>query len=105
MEQPKRRLSAIWFADIVGYSTLSTRDEPAAFALVNLLQALCREIVPAFEGRIVKFIGDACLCEFLSTDSAVRSAVSVRPQVASGVRRPRGVERRARLLHPLSFGR
>jgi class 3 adenylate cyclase len=77
MEQPKRRLSAIWFADIVGYSTLSTRDEPAAFALVNLLQALCREIVPAFEGRIVKFIGDACLCEFASTDSAVRSAVSL----------------------------
>src|SRR5688572_905771 len=77
MEQPKRRLSAIWFADIVGYSELSTRDEPAAFRLVDQLQTLCREIVATYEGRIVKFIGDAVLSEFASTDSAVRSAVSL----------------------------
>ena len=77
MEQPKRRLSAVWFADIVGYSELSGHDEPAALALVDLLQSLCREILPSHEGRIVKFIGDACLAEFASTDSAVRSAVAL----------------------------
>ena len=85
MEQPKRRLSAIWFADIVGYSELSTHDEPAAMRLVDLLQGLCRDIVTTYEGRVVKFIGDACLAEFASTDSAVRSAVSLQERfVAEG---------------------
>jgi class 3 adenylate cyclase len=77
MEQPKRRLAAVWFADIVGYSTLSTRDEPAALALVNALQTAACEIVPFYEGRVVKFVGDAVLAEFGSTDSAVRAAVSL----------------------------
>jgi class 3 adenylate cyclase len=77
MEQPKRRLSAVWFADIVGYSELSRHDEPAALGLVDLLQSLCREIVSFHEGRVVKFIGDACLAEFASTDSAVRSAIAL----------------------------
>ena len=77
MEQPKRRLSAVWFADLVGYSALSTRDEPAALRLVETLQALAREVVASYEGRIVKFIGDAVLAEFSSTDSAVRAAVTL----------------------------
>ena len=77
MEQPKRRLSAICFADIVGYSELSNRDEPAALALVRNFQALARDIVATYEGRIVKFIGDAVLAEFGSTDSAVRAAVAI----------------------------
>src|SRR5687768_2979286 len=84
MEQPKRRLSAVWFADIVGYSTLSTHDEPAAMRLVELLQTLSREIVTTHEGRVVKFIGDACLAEFASTDSAVRSAVALLERYLAG---------------------
>jgi class 3 adenylate cyclase len=78
MDQPRRRLSAVWFADIVGYTELSSRDEPAALALVGELQALARTIVEGeFEGRIVKFIGDALLAEFGSTDSAVKAAVAL----------------------------
>lgn len=61
MESSKRRLSAVWFADSVGYSTLSERDEPTALRLVNQLQTICREIIPQFEDRIVKFVGDAVL--------------------------------------------
>ena len=84
MDQPKRRLSAVWFADIVGYSELSTRDEPAAMRLVELLQSLCREVVAEHEGRVVKFMGDACLAEFASTDSSVRSAVSLLERYNAG---------------------
>src|SRR5688572_19202023 len=74
---PKRRLAAVWFADIVGYTTLSRNDEPAALRLVDLLQRLAREIAEAHDGRVVKFIGDAVLAEFSSTDSAVRAAVAL----------------------------
>ena len=84
MDKPRRRLSAVWFADIVGYTELSSRDEPAALALVQELQALAREIVKGeFEGRIVKFIGDAILAEFDSTESAVRAAVSLQERYAA----------------------
>lgn len=76
----KRRLSAVWFADIVGYTTLSRTDEPAALALVELLQTLAKTIITAHEGRVVKFIGDAVLAEFSSTDSAVRAAVALQEQ-------------------------
>ena len=73
-----RRLSAVWFADIVGYTALSNIDEEAAIGLVGMLQAISRHIVEQdYGGRVVKYIGDAVLAEFASTDSAVRSAIAV----------------------------
>ncbi len=84
MDQPKRRLAAIWFADIVGYTTISSHDEPAAFQLVEMLQRLARDAVAAHEGRIVKFIGDAVLTEFGSAESAVRAAVSLQEGYEQG---------------------
>ena len=70
-----RRLAAVWFADIVGYTSLSAQDEDAAMRMVGVFQRLAGEIVPQFSGRIVKFVGDAALAEFASTDGAIRSAL------------------------------
>src|SRR5688572_25739843 len=70
-----RRLAAVWFADIVGYTTLSAQDEDAAMKVVGVFQRLANEIVPQYSGRIVKFVGDAALAEFASTDGAIRSAL------------------------------
>src|SRR6266513_786108 len=71
------RLAAVWFADVVGYSARAAEDESGALRLVEILQALSREIVRRYEGRIVKFIGDAVLAEFPSTNLAVRAAATV----------------------------
>ena len=71
------RLAAVWFADVVGYSRLMSENEGDAVAVVRLLQAVCREIVPASGGRVIKFLGDGALAEFKSTDSAVRAAIAV----------------------------
>jgi len=38
----KHRLAAVWFADIVGYTDLSSRDEKAALRVVNELQRQVR---------------------------------------------------------------
>ena len=57
----KHRLAAVWFADIVGYTDLSSRDERAALRVVDELQRLAREEVESRGGRIVKFIGDAAI--------------------------------------------
>jgi class 3 adenylate cyclase/tetratricopeptide (TPR) repeat protein len=76
------RLAAVWFADVVGYSRLMSENEGQAVAVIRLLQSVCREIVPAGGGRVIKFLGDGALAEFPSTDSAVRAAVAVRQAFA-----------------------
>jgi class 3 adenylate cyclase len=50
---------ALWFADIAGYSTGAAEDERGALQLVEILQALSRKTVQEYEGRVVKFFGDA----------------------------------------------
>ncbi len=67
-------LAALWFADIVGYSARVAEDERGALQLVEILQALSRSTVQRYEGRVVKFFGDAVLAEFPSTEMAVRAA-------------------------------
>ena len=47
-----RRLAAVWFADIVGYTSLSASDEDAALAVVDEFQAASRAAVQAHGGRI-----------------------------------------------------
>src|SRR5205809_1544722 len=71
------RLAAIWFADVAGYSARAAEDEFGALQLIEILQALSREIVGRYEGRIVKFIGDAILAEFPSTALAVQAGAAL----------------------------
>jgi class 3 adenylate cyclase len=46
---------------VVGYSRLMSENEGQAVAVVRLLQAVCREIVQAGGGRVIKFLGDGAL--------------------------------------------
>src|SRR5207248_9598070 len=71
------RLAAVWFADVVGYSARAAEDESGALQLIEILQALSRETVRRYEGRIVKFVGGAVLAEFPSTALAVQAAVAL----------------------------
>ncbi|MGH7571824.1 MAG: adenylate/guanylate cyclase domain-containing protein, partial [Gemmatimonadota bacterium] len=71
------RLAAVWFADIVGYGRLSSRNENDALQLVTVFQRTCRDVVRRHNGRIVKFMGDGGMAEFPSTESAVLAACSL----------------------------
>jgi len=75
-------LVALWFADIAGYSERAAEDERGALQLIEILQALSRGVVQQHRGRIVKFIGDAVLAEFPSTEMAVRAAATLSEQYA-----------------------
>jgi adenylate cyclase len=86
MTQRTYRLAAVCFADIAGYTELSARDEGEAVAVVELLQEVARQAVGERGGRVVKFIGDAVLAEFTSTDDAVRSAIEMRDRFAAEAR-------------------
>lgn len=67
-----RRLAAILFADVVGYSRMMAADEAGALAALNRHRA--EEFDPAVaqhNGRIVKLMGDGTLVEFASVVDAV----------------------------------
>jgi adenylate cyclase len=74
---PSRRLAAIWFADIVGFTELSARDEDGALEVSKELERLTRREVDRHGGRIVKLLGDGVLTEFGSANAAVRAALGL----------------------------
>ena len=69
-------LAALWFADIAGYSARVVEDERGALQLVEILQGLSRSTVQLYEGRVVKFLGDAVL-GFLVSDFLFRAYPSL----------------------------
>lgn len=75
---PSRHLAAVWFADIVGYSTTASSDARSALLQIRLFQEACTAAVLRFNGRIVKFTGDGALAEFRSTHDALNAALSLR---------------------------
>ncbi len=73
-----RRLAAILFADVVGYSRLMRLDEEATHeAFKTHCQELFEPKVHEHRGRVVKSTGDGLLVEFTSVVEAVLCAVEV----------------------------
>jgi adenylate cyclase len=72
-----RKLAAIVFTDIVGYSSLSQKDERLAHELLIKHRKLLRPLFSEHNGKEVKTIGDAFLIEFASALDAVNCAIEV----------------------------
>ena len=74
-EKPKRRLSAILAADVVGYSRLMEGDETGTLrALSRLIDEVIAPLIANHHGRVVKLMGDGLLAEFGSVVDAVSCA-------------------------------
>ena len=73
----KRKLAAIFSADVEGYSRLMGDDELATIETLTSYKETMRKLIKQFRGRIVDSTGDNLLAEFASVVDAVQSAVEV----------------------------
>lgn len=85
MNEPSlvRRLTTIVAIDVVGFSTMSARDEEHALALLGQRMAATDTIVRHHRGRVFKATGDGLLAEFASPVEAVRAALETQEAMRS----------------------
>ena len=72
-----RRLTTIMDIDVVGFSTMSARDEEHALGLLGDRMAAAQALVKHHRGRVFKLTGDGLLAEFASPVEAVRAALEI----------------------------
>ncbi|HYB04483.1 MAG TPA: adenylate/guanylate cyclase domain-containing protein, partial [Nitrososphaerales archaeon] len=73
----ERKLAAIMFTDIVGYTALTQADEARALALLERHNSFLRPIFQKYHGQEIKTIGDAFLVEFESALEASQCAIEI----------------------------
>ena len=81
MTPPIRKLAAIVFTDIVGFTKLSAVNEPAALSLLEKQRELLKPIVEKNGGSWLKEIGDGLLLSFETTKDAVDCAIEIQQVV------------------------
>ena len=77
MRKKQRRLLAIMFTDIVGYSSMMQKDEAYATRMRQKHREVFQRWHNYYNGKILQYYGDGTLSVFTSTVDAVECAVSM----------------------------
>ena len=78
--ESSRRLAAIMFTDIVGYTTVMSRDENEAFALLERNRKVHKPLIDQFGGTFLKEMGDGILASFDNSSDAVMCAAAIQSE-------------------------
>ena len=81
--QIERKLAAIMFTDIVGFTKIMRDDETTALSILENQESLINPIVEERKGTIIKKMGDGLLLEFQSTVEAVECATQMQDSIKS----------------------
>ena len=74
-EESNRKLAAIMFTDIKGFSRKMGKDEKAAMEILKKHDAMMRVFVAKHAGKVIKSIGDSFMVDFPSAVNAVKCAI------------------------------
>ena len=77
----RRKLTAIFSADAVGYSRLMGEDEEATVRTLTAYREMMSALIQKHQGRVVDSPGDNLLAEFASVVDAVRCAVEIQEEL------------------------
>jgi hypothetical protein len=72
-----RKLAAVMFTDIQGYTALTQKDEKDALNKVSIHRKYLEQFTAEFNGRVIAFYGDGSLSIYDSALDAVRCAISM----------------------------
>ena len=72
-----RKLAAIMFTDIVGYTASSQKNESLTLELLEEHRTLVRSLLSKYQGREIETIGDAFFIEFEAALPAVECAIEI----------------------------
>ena len=76
----ERKLAAIMFTDIVGYTALSAKDENKALELLDTQKQILTPIIEEFNGTLHNKVGDGLLFIFSTVTDAVRCGIKIQQE-------------------------
>jgi len=74
---PTRKLAAIMFTDIAGFTALSAKDENKALELLDKQKQLLTPIIEEFNGTLHKEVGDGLLLTFPTVTDAIKCGIKI----------------------------
>ena len=77
MKKPKRKLAAIVFTDIVGFTKLSASDQSKASEILKLQRKILKPLVEKYNGEWIKEMGDGLLLIFGTVMEAVECCIEI----------------------------
>jgi len=76
-ERLPRKLAAILYADVAGYSRLTGDDEDATHRRLRDYLDLIAKTIENHHGRVMHYAGDAVLAKFDAVVDALSSAIAI----------------------------
>ncbi len=80
-ERLPRKLAAILYADVAGYSRLTGDDEDATHRTLSEYLDLVSSIIETHRGKVMHYAGDAVLAQFNAVLDALSSAVAIQKEL------------------------
>lgn len=77
----ERRLAAIMFTDIVGYTDMMQKNEQQAVTVIKHHRSVLEKNVADHKGDVIEYYGDGSLCIFSSVTEALHCAMQVQKEL------------------------